>query len=175
VQAHDVGDPEDRVLRRGRPAAGIPRPDLHAEGAAQLGDAHPDLAGAEHAERLAEELREHLPRPGALAHLAVDPRDFPCRGEHERQGVLGDGEGVHPGRVAHGHATATGGVEVDVVRAGAPDRDELDVAAGGEHRVGEARVGSDVDDRARAVDAADQLGLVVGAARGVDARLADLL
>jgi len=36
-------------------------------------------------------------------------------------------------------------------------------------------VGSDVDDRARAVDAADQLGLVVGAACGIDARLAELL
>src|SRR5207247_9742119 len=94
--------------------------------------------------RLAEELREHLARPGAPAHLVVDLRNFSCRGEHERQRVLGDGEGVHAGRVAHGHAAAAGGGEVDVVRAGAPDRAELDVAARGEHRFGEACMGADV-------------------------------
>jgi hypothetical protein len=82
---------------------------------------------------------------------------------------------VCSGCVAHGDAAATGGVEIDVVGAGAPDRHHLQLRAGREDAVGEPGVCPDVDGHARAVDALDQLLLLVGATRGEHARLAELL
>src|SRR5439155_4147003 len=99
---------------------------------------------------------------------AIDAGDTPGGGEHERQRVLGDRERVDAGRVADRDPVAAGGVEVDVVGAGAPDRDHLELPARLHHPIGEARVGPDVDGDARGVDALDQLGLVVGAPGGED-------
>jgi len=112
--------------------------------------------------------------PRATAHLTIDAYQLAAGGEHERQRVLGDGEGIGARRVAHGDAAAARRVQLDVVGAGAPDRDHLEIRAGDEYAVGEARVGADVDGDARAPDALDQLLLVVGAARGVDDGLAEL-
>src|SRR5262249_35812770 len=66
-------------------------------------------------------------------------------------------------------------VEVDVVGPGAPDRDHLEIAARRHDTVGEPGMGADVDGHLGSVDAPDQLGLVVGAARNEYPGLADLL
>src|SRR5437867_3295968 len=68
-----------------------------------------------------------------------------------------------------------GGGEVHVVRSGAPDRDQLELAARRHHALGEPGVGADVDHDTRAADAMDELGLIVRAAGGEDVCLADLL
>jgi hypothetical protein len=57
---------------------------LHAEALRMLRDARADGAGAEYRERLAVELREHVARPSAVPHLAVDSRDPARHGEHQR-------------------------------------------------------------------------------------------
>ena len=104
----------------------------------------------------------------------IDAHQLAAGGQHERQRVLGDGEGVDAGRVADRHAAPAGRVEVEVVGARAPDRHHLELRARGEDTVGEARVRADVDGDARTTDAPDQLGFLVRAARRVDDRLAEL-
>src|SRR5207245_11463043 len=78
-------------------------------------------------------------------------------------------------RVGHRHPPAAGRLQVDVVGAGAPDRDQLHLAAGGYHAVGELGVSADVDGDPREADALDQLGFLVGAPRADHARLPELL
>src|SRR5207244_13413449 len=88
--------------------------------------------------------------------------------------VVGEGEGVVPGRVADRDPVPAGRFEVDVVGAGAPDRDHLELSARLHHPIGEAGVSPDVDGDAGGVDTLDQLGLVVGTPGGVDLRVANL-
>jgi hypothetical protein len=101
------------------------------------------------------------------------PGDAPRGREHERDRVLGDGERVDTGRVADGHAAPARRREVDVVDASAPHGDHLEVRAAGEDGVGEACVRTDVDGDVRAVDTADELGFLVGAAGGEEPDVAD--
>src|SRR5262249_10024111 len=84
-------------------------------------------------------------------------------------------ESVHAGRVADGDAAHARGVEVDVVRARAPDRHELEGGAGGEDALGEAGMRADVDRDLGPADATDELLLVVGAALREHGDLARLL
>jgi hypothetical protein len=180
MEAHHVGLAQDVVLAGGLGAGGAdaslvaaraPREHVHADGAAEHGDAAADGAHPEHPERLAEELGEHLARPLPTPHLAVDGGDLAPDREHEGEGVLGHREGVDAGRVADRDSTHARGVEVDVVGAGAPHRDHLEPRTRGEDPVAEARVGPDVDGDARVADAPDELGLVVGAALGEHAEI----
>jgi len=62
-----------------------------------------------------------LPAPGVRGLVGL--RDGPRHGEHQRQGVLGDADGIAAGRVHHQHAFLGGGFDVHVVHAdaGAPD------------------------------------------------------
>jgi hypothetical protein len=89
--------------------------------------------------------------------------------------VLGHREGVDAGRIADGDPAHARGVEVDVVGAGAPDRDHLEARAPREDPIGEARMGPDVDGDPGVADAPDQLGLVVRATLGEDPEGAERL
>src|SRR5207244_11827699 len=91
-----------------------PAEHVHADAATESGHAAPDGAHAEHAEGLAEELGEQLPRPVSLPHLGVEEDDLAGDREHQAQRVLGDGEGIDAGRIADGDAAHAGRVEVDV-------------------------------------------------------------
>src|SRR3989454_166280 len=182
--ADEVGLAADLRLGRGagaqRPdgggvAAGAIGQDVHPDGLGERDDAGADLAGAEDAEGLAEQLGQKIAGPGAAPHLTVDARDPPGGRQHERQRVLGHGEGIDARRVAYRDPVTAGGVEVHVVRSGTPDRDHLELAARRHHALGEPRVGTDVDHDTCAVDSMDELGLIVGAAGGEDVCLADLL
>src|SRR5262249_49340099 len=63
------------------------------------------------------------------------------------------------------------GVEIDVVSAGSPHRDELERGTGREHGVGEARMGADVDCDARRIEPAYELRLLIGAPLAEDTNL----
>src|SRR2546428_457689 len=184
VECDEVGLAADLVLGSGagaqradggNVAAGAIGQDVHPEGLGERDDAGADLASAEDAECLAEQLGQKIAGPGASPHLTVDARDAPGRRQHERQRVLGHGESIDARRVAHRDPVTAGGVEVHVVRSGTPDRDQLELAARRHHALGEPRVGTDVDHDTCAVDATDELGLIVGAAGGEDVCLADFL
>src|SRR5207245_2037800 len=148
--------------------------DIHSQGLAEYDHPRTDLPGAEYAERLAKELGQEIARPTSAAHFPVDPRNAPGRGQHERQRVLGDGESVDPGRVADRDPVTARRVEVDVVGAGAPDRDHLELSARLHHPIGEAGVSPDVDGDAGGVNTFDKLGLVVGTPSGVELHVAAL-
>jgi hypothetical protein len=60
-----------------------------------------------------------------------------------------------------------------VVDASAPHGDEAETPAFAENPGGEARVGADVHDHVRVPDAAQQLGVAVGAAFSVDRHIAE--
>ena len=151
-------------------AARAPGQHLHAERLGQRDHARADGAGAEHAERLAQALHQHLARPRAAAHLAVDLGILRPTVSMSAMACSATAKALTPGVLHTVTPAAAGRVQVDVVGAGAPHRDHLEVAAGGEDAVGEAGVGADVDGHAGAADALDELGLVVGAAGGDDAR-----
>src|SRR6185436_14616375 len=167
VQRNEIGPGQYVVLRLRRVAARTPRQHLHAQAAAKLGDPRAYAAGSEHTQRLAIELGQHVARPAAVAHVAVDLRDPARDGEHERDGVLGDRIGVGPGRIADGNPVTIRRRKVDVVGAHAPDRNHPEIRALPEYGGGEMCVGADVDGNPRASDAARELCLVVGAALGV--------
>ena len=84
-----------------------------------------DAAETDDAQRLAAQLVAHelflFPLAGARGGAGL--RDAARHGEHQRQGVLGHGDGVAAGRVHHQHAGFGGGVQIDVIHAhaGAPD------------------------------------------------------
>ncbi len=62
-----------------------------------------------------------LPLPGV--HELVRPSDVARHGEHERQRVLGHGDGIGTGSIHHCDALARGSIQINVVdaHAGAPD------------------------------------------------------
>ena len=130
-------------------------------------DAGADGPGAEHAERLAEELRQQIARPPPPAHLAIERGIRRRDGEHEGEGVLGDREALMPG-VLHTVTPWRPAASRSMLSVPVPQIDTiLRLRHDGEDALGEARVGADVDGDPRAVDAPDQLGLVVGAAAGM--------
>src|SRR5260370_754940 len=95
---------------------------------------------------------------------------MPARRRGERgERVVSRREGVDPGGVAERDPAHARRVQVEVVGAGAPHRDHLELRAGLEHALAEAGVGADVDGAGGVADAADQLGLLVRPALGEDA------
>ena len=104
----EVARPEDRV-HIGRPAA-LRMPadpeDPHVEALRPAGDRAADLAQPHHRERLA--LEQHarmlgLPArgPAGLEHRLVLREELLGQAEHQRQGVLGDRDGVGAAGVRH--------------------------------------------------------------------------
>ena len=105
-------------------------PHLEAPGA--LGDQGTDVADADQAHHLARQFGadEALAIPVALAQLVVRLGNAAGRGHHQRDRVLGGGDGVAAGGVHHDDAGGGGRLEVDVVHAdpGAADHLEAVVA-----------------------------------------------
>src|SRR5262249_27249905 len=88
-----------------------------------------DIAAADHAERLAEDLDAHelvlLPLAGAGRDVGLG--DLPGQRQHQRDGVLGGGDRVAERRVHHDHALGGRGRGVDIVDADAGAADHLEV------------------------------------------------
>ncbi len=107
--------------------------------------------------------------------MAPRPINLAGHGQHESDGVLGQGVGVDAGGVGDGDAAGLAGDQVHVVSARAPDGDEAQLRAGGQHAVGEAGVRADVEGDLGVADALDQGLLLIGPALGEHAHLAQLL
>ena len=176
MEAHDVGLPEERldgdVARAGRgraprvgPVGGGQEPD--AERPQELRDPAADRAEPDEAHGAPFQLDELSPGPLASPRVTVHRRDAAGDGQHEPDGVLGDRVGVHSRRVRDRHPARPAGRQVDVVGARAPDRDEAQLGARGQDRIGEARMGTDVDHDLRVADPSDQLRFLIRPALGV--------
>ncbi len=107
--------------------------DVHLEALRALGDELADPAEADHAERLAVELGalELRPLPLAGGQRGVRLRHIAAERQHQRQGVLGGGDGVRFGRVGDDHAALGRGRDVYVVDPGAGAADHLQAASPG--------------------------------------------
>jgi hypothetical protein len=107
---------------------------VRAERGQPLGHQYADPAQADDADGLVRHLHAHERRalPRALAQRGVGGRDLTCRGEQERDGVLGGADDVRR-RGVHHHDPALGrGLHVDVVQADAGPGHHLEVRRGGE-------------------------------------------
>ena len=108
--------------------------DVHAESLGARGDAEPDAAEPDDAER------RPLEATGSLAHALLVPvsrakrddalGDLAVDREHQAHRQLGDGCGVAAGNVGDDDASASGGVHVDGVRTGACTHHQLQRLAG---------------------------------------------
>ena len=113
---------------------GVVADDVHAQGASAVGHGHADLAQADDAQRLVDQLAAHEGGAVPLAgvHRGVGRGDVARQREEQRQGVLGGGGGVAGGRVDDGDAGRGGGGDVDVVDTDAGAADDHQPRAGGD-------------------------------------------
>ena len=121
----DLLDAEvQRALRRQERIVGD---HLHLQADGAIGDDRADVAAADHAERLAENLDAHelVLFPLAGAGRGVGLGNLPRQRQHQRDGVLGGGDRVAERRVHHDHAAGGRGRDVDVVDADAGAADHL--------------------------------------------------
>lgn len=172
VKTHHVGFLEQLFFSdRSRPERADPlgvTPEAPAEGLHPNGLAKPDHPAPDGAETEQPEafsvkgINGGFPRPAAGPHLTVVLRDPTGHGQHESERVLGHRVGVDSGGVAHRDAVAPRRLEIDVVNAGAPDRDQLEARVGAEEGIGELGVGPDVDDDLGVPDAPAELGFLIG-------------
>ena len=148
-----------RCLRPLRRQEGIEGDDPHLQADGALGDDRADIAAADDAERLAGDLDAHEAVLLPLAGLGggVGGGDFPGQGEHQRDGVLGGGDGIAERRVHDNDAARRGGGNVDIVDADAGAADHVQVLGGFED------LGGDLGRRAdgEAVVIADDRGELV--------------
>ena len=118
----------DRPLRRQERIEGD---DLHLEAERPVGDDRADIAAADDAQRLVEELDAHeavlLPLAGMGRGIGLG--DLAGQRHHQRDRVLGRGDGVAEGRVHHDDAARRGGGNVDIVDADAGAADHLEIAS----------------------------------------------
>jgi len=116
---------------------GVEAGDTHAQGTSAVRDSHADLAQADDAERLSDELPTHERRTVPLAgvHRGIGCRHVASQREEQRERVLGGRGGVARGGVDHGDAGRGCGGDVDVVdtHTGAADDEQL---AAGSDRLG---------------------------------------
>ena len=93
--------------------------DRHVESLGSSGDRPPDPAQADHSQHLAPQLGAGKIRalPFAVGHVVVSRHHVAGRGQQQGHGVFGGGGGVGLGRVHDDDASASGGIDVDVVRA----------------------------------------------------------
>ena len=152
---------------------GIEGDHLHLEADGAVGDDGADVAAADHAQRLGVELDAQELRLLPLAGLggAVGLGDLAGERHHQRDGVLGGGDGIAEGRVHDDDALGGGGPDVDVVDADAGAADHLQLGGGGDDLLGGLGGGADGE---AVVVADDLLQLVLGEPDlhvGVDAAL----
>ena len=123
----DLLDAEiDRALRRQERIVGD---HLHLQAERAVGDDRADIAAADDAERLAEDLDAHelVLLPLAGAGRGVGFRDLPRQRQHQRDGVLGGGDRIAERRVHHDDAARGRRRNVDIVDADAGAADHLQV------------------------------------------------
>ena len=103
---------------------------LHLQPDGAVGDDRADVAAADDAERLGEQLDAQELGLLPLAGLggAIGFRDLARQRHHQRDGVLGGGDGIAEGRVHDDDALGGRGLDVDVVDADAGAADHLEVA-----------------------------------------------
>ncbi|CAH0263428.1 hypothetical protein SRABI98_03568 [Microbacterium sp. Bi98] len=145
VQGDDVGGAEQLVEVDRFGAAlgdhvgrqkGIGREHACAETAQTSGDALADAAEAHDADRGGSELATAPHGPVAGPHAAIAVGDEPERGEHEADGVVGDGIRVRPRGVRHRDAAPQRRVEIDRLGADAVAGHDPEVRRGGQVVVG---------------------------------------
>ncbi len=102
--------------------------DLHMQPQRPVADDAADIAGADHAEGLVEQLDPHeavllpLARMGGFGGF----RQLPRHREHHRNRVLGRGDGVAEGRIHHDHALFGRGRDIDIVDPDTGAADDLE-------------------------------------------------
>ena len=108
--------------------------DVHLEGEGATGHLGADGAEPDEAEGAAAKLGAHevAPAPLAAAQGAVGAGDVAGEGHEQGERVLGGGDGVAARRVHDDDAALGGGLEVDVVHAGAGAGDDLEASGVGE-------------------------------------------
>src|SRR3546814_636189 len=117
--------------------------DVHLEALRAVRHDGADVAAADDAQRLAGELHAHEARllPFAGLGRAVGGGNLARQREHQRDGVLGGGDGVAVGRVHHDNSTSRGCRNVHVVDADAGAADDLQLVGGGDDlEIGRAQV-----------------------------------
>ena len=142
---------------------GIEGDHLHLQADGAVGDDGADVAAADHAQRLGVELDAQELRLLPLAALggAVGLGDLAGERHHQRDGVLGGGDGIAEGRVHDDDALGGGGPHIDVVDADAGAADHLELGGGGDDLLGGLGGGAH---REAIVVADDLLQLVLGEA-----------
>ncbi len=132
--AHVVERPELRAQLTGQFSRDerVVRDNLHAKRSRAHRHFLADAPEPDNAERLAAQLDagELLLLPLVLLHRGVRRRQMPREREHLRQRELCDADAVGARRVHHDDAASGGGVEVDVVDAGAGARDDAQLRRG---------------------------------------------
>ena len=95
-----------------------------------VGDDRADIAAADDAERLVEELDAHeaVLLPLAGMGRGVGFGDLAGERHHQRDRMLGGGDGIAEGRVHDDDAARGGGRDVDIVDADAGAADDLELA-----------------------------------------------
>jgi hypothetical protein len=119
------------------------------------------------------ELNEQPAWPFAGADAGVHRWNSARHGEHQRDGVLGDGIRVDSGSIGHRDAARAGRREIDIVRTGTPDRDKAKPLAFADDRRTELRVATDVEHDVGVTDATNQLRFLIGAALGANRHIAE--
>ena len=103
----------------------------HAQAERAVDHDRADIAGADHAERLAGDLDPHeavlLPLAGLCRRIGL--RNLPREREHQRDGVFGGGDRIAERRVHHDDALRGRGRDVDIVDADAGAADHLQALA----------------------------------------------
>ncbi len=135
---------------------GVERNHLHFQPPGAITDDAANVAGPDHAQRLAGEFGAHEPGLFPLARMCGGRcfGDLAGHGEHHRDGMFGGGDHVAVRRVHHDHTLFGGGLLVDVVGSDACPPDDLEIG-----RVFQDR-GRDAGGRAdgKAIILADDLG-----------------
>nr|WP_275889734.1 hypothetical protein [Glycomyces sp. YM15] len=134
VERHDVGAGEQLLERHVcgagrlglRARIGVVRQDAASEPGHDPGEAHADLAGADHTDRASVqvETEQAVQREIVLAHPVVGPVGLPVEREDERRAMLGDRIGGVAGDAGDAETEFGGGLEVDVIE---PRRSQGDV------------------------------------------------
>ena len=121
---------------------GVVGDQFDAEAFQPFRDRAADPAQAQHADRLAEDLRpdELLAIPSAVFHTRVGLWDLTGQRQQHADGEFGSGECVAVGRVDDQHPLLCGRFNIDVIDTDARASDDLETIGGGENRGGDFRL-----------------------------------
>ena len=117
----------------------VVRDDSHLQALGAVGDDAADIAGADQPQHLAGDFHAHEAVLFPLAGLGarIGGRQLARQRQHQRDGMLGGGDGIAEGRVHHDHAGAGGGGNVHIVHADAGAAHNLQILRRLQHIGGE--------------------------------------